>query len=117
MDSYDVSLIGASSENKRELASNLLKQNKPNDLSISGTWFNNLPCEKYRWVPYNGGISHDQLNWLKTVLSISKSRNEKLLTFCHQPVYAPTKPNSLVWNAEEVLSVKDPLFIVPRRQR
>ena len=56
VDSYDISLLGPSSEENKKIAQDLLAQNNPNDLSISGTWFNNLPREKYRWVPYNGGV-------------------------------------------------------------
>lgn len=55
VDSYDVSLIGSSSNSNTQLAQNLLAANNPNDLTISGTWFNNLAFEERRWVPYNGG--------------------------------------------------------------
>ena len=55
VDSYDVSLIGSSSIANKNLAEKLLAQNNPNDLKISGTWFKNLPYQKRRWVPYNGG--------------------------------------------------------------
>lgn len=74
-------------------------------LLLGSSWFNGLTYDKKRWVPYNGGISTEQLQWLKKVLKHSQIKNEKVIIFCHQPVYAPNKPQSLVWNSEEVLEV------------
>eukprot|EP01035_Chromulina_nebulosa_P020262 gene20262-26305_t len=31
--------------------------------------------------------------------------NEKVIIFSHQPVYAPSNPKSLIWNAEEILNL------------
>jgi manganese-dependent ADP-ribose/CDP-alcohol diphosphatase len=103
LDCYDVSLIGASCPENKKLAEELLAKNNPNDLTIGSGWFNGLTYDKKRWVPYNGGISKEQIEWLKGVLEKSHQNNEKVVIFCHQPVYAPNKPQSLVWNAEEVL--------------
>ena len=105
LDCYDISLIGASSEGNKKIAEDLLARNNPNDLTIGTGWFNGLSYDMRRWVPYNGGISIEQLNWLKIVLTRSYENNEKVVIFCHQPVYAPNKPQSLVWNAEEALAV------------
>eukprot|EP01035_Chromulina_nebulosa_P032097 gene32097-42839_t len=77
VDSYDVSLIGSSSTENKKLAEELLAQNNPNDLKISSTWFKNLPYNKRRWVPYNGGVSEAQLDWLRTTLQESKQRGEQ----------------------------------------
>jgi len=105
VDSYDVSLIGASSTELKELSQRLLDQHNPNDLTKSGTWFNNLPFHKRRWVPYNGGVSEQQLHWLDKVLQQSYEKKEKVIVFSHQPIWAPDKPQSLIWNAEDILSV------------
>lgn len=105
LDSYDVSLIGASNPENNQLARDLLAQNNPNNLSLSGTWFNNLPREKKRWVPYNGGIGQKQLDWFSRVLSLSRDNSERVVVFCHQPVYSPERPQSLVWNSEQLLSI------------
>jgi manganese-dependent ADP-ribose/CDP-alcohol diphosphatase len=105
LDCYDISLIGASSEGNKKIAEDLLAKNNPNDLTIGSGWFNGLSYDMRRWVPYNGGISTEQLNWLKIVLKRSNENNEKVVIFCHQPVYAPNKPQSLVWNAEETLAI------------
>jgi manganese-dependent ADP-ribose/CDP-alcohol diphosphatase len=105
LDSYDVSLIGASSAENKITAHHLLSENNPNDLNISGSWFNNLPFDKYRWVPYNGGLSSKQIMWLDDVVQKSKKNNEKLIIFSHQPIVAVDKPQSLMWNCEEVKKV------------
>jgi manganese-dependent ADP-ribose/CDP-alcohol diphosphatase len=105
LDSYDISLIGASCEENKEIAAKWLAENNPNDLSVSGGWFTGLPFEKKRWVPYNGGVSMKQLKWLDGVLEKSKQRNEKVVIFCHQPVWSPDKPNSVIWNSEDILKI------------
>ena len=105
LDCYDISLIGSSSPENKVIAENLLAKNNPNDLNIGGNWFNGLSYDMRRWVPYNGGISKEQLVWLDKVLRDSHESNEKVIIFCHQPVYATTKPQSVVWNSEEVLEI------------
>jgi manganese-dependent ADP-ribose/CDP-alcohol diphosphatase len=105
LDSYDVSLIGHSNEDNLLLAKMLLSDNNPNNLTMSGTWFHNLPFEKKRWVPYNGMISDEQKQWLIQKLSQTVRDNERVMVFCHQPIYSPSKPNSLIWNAEEILAI------------
>lgn len=105
IDSYDVSMIGSSSEANANFAKKLLAQNNPNDLSKSGGWFHNLPLQNYRFVPYNGGVSEEQLQWLEDVVRQSSERKEKVLCFSHQPVFAPYKPQSVIWNCEDILSI------------
>lgn len=105
LDGYDSSLIGASSPHMLQLAQALLRDKNPNDLSGSGGWFNNLPLEDYRWVPYNGGLGPEQVSWLRQQLTESTRKGENVAIFCHQPIHAPSKPQSLLWNAEEVREV------------
>ena len=105
LDCYDISLIGSSTLENKKIAEDLLAKNNPNDLTIGSGWFNGLTYNMRRWVPYNGGISKEQIIWLQNILLKSSELNEKIVIFCHQPVYAPNKPQSLVWNAEEILEV------------
>eukprot|EP01039_Chlorochromonas_danica_P007316 gene7316-8095_t len=105
IDSYDVSLIGSTSIGHREQAETLLSEHNPNDLSVSGGWFQGLSDDKMRYVPYNGAVSQNQLDWLEMLLASSYINDEKVVIFCHQPVYSPDRPKSLVWNSEEVLDV------------
>ena len=102
LDAYDVSLIGASSEANRLQAAALLAKHNPNNLETSGTWFDNLPRDLYRYVPYNGGIGEAQLAWFKDTLKDAKSKDQRCIVFCHQPALAPDKPQSVLWNSEVV---------------
>ncbi len=52
---------------------------------------------------YNGGISEDQLAWLRSILQKAGKENKNVLIFCHFPVYPANKHNLL--NDMEVLSV------------
>jgi manganese-dependent ADP-ribose/CDP-alcohol diphosphatase len=83
----------------------MLARNNPNNLSISGSWFNNLPINKYRWVPYNGGCSQQQIDWFTEVLAMARRADENVIVFCHQPIYSPLKPQSVIWNSEELLDI------------
>lgn len=105
IDSYDVSIIGASTQENLELANSMLKEHNPNDLTVSGTWFDNLDFHRKRWVPYNGGVSQMQLNWFRRVLNYTLHNNEKVIVFSHQPIYAPDIPQSVIWNSEELLEL------------
>ena len=105
LDAYDVSLIGASSETHRLQAAELLSRHNPNDLNTVGTWFNNMPRDKYRFVPYNGGIGEVQLHWFAQTLADARQQKQRCIIFCHQPTLAPDKPQSVLWNSEAVRDV------------
>jgi manganese-dependent ADP-ribose/CDP-alcohol diphosphatase len=102
LDAYDMSLIGPSSPQTLEDARALLAKMNPNDLSKSGGWFDGLSRENYRYVPYNGGLSKEQIRWFRDELRASSECGQKVVVFCHQPIHAPKKPQSVLWNAEEV---------------
>jgi manganese-dependent ADP-ribose/CDP-alcohol diphosphatase len=53
-------------------------------------------------VDWNGGMSARQIEWLLTQLDESVERNEKVIIFCHFPVYPENVHNLL--NYREVLS-------------
>lgn len=50
---------------------------------------------------WNGGISNEQLTWLRGVLDKAAQTNEKVVVFSHMPVYP--KNNHNVWNDDEVI--------------
>jgi predicted phosphodiesterase len=50
---------------------------------------------------WNGGISNEQLTWLRGVLNKAAQTNEKVVVFSHMPVYP--KNNHNVWNDDEVI--------------
>ena len=86
-------------------AHEILRNNNPNDCTVSGGWFKDLPIDKYKFVPYNGGISNKQLQWLDDVITKSIKNNEKVIVFSHQPIHAPDKQQSLIFNSEEIKSI------------
>ena len=52
---------------------------------------------------WNGAIGKEQLEWLENVLISSQSIGEKVIIFCHFPVFPENFHN--LWNAKEVLGL------------
>ena len=52
---------------------------------------------------WNGGVGQEQTEWLRGVLQRAESEKEKVMLFCHFPVY-PADPHNL-WNAQEVIKL------------
>jgi len=52
---------------------------------------------------WNGAIGEKQMNWLHQVLEKATANNEKVIIFCHFPVYPKNVHN--LWNAAEVIQV------------
>jgi manganese-dependent ADP-ribose/CDP-alcohol diphosphatase len=50
---------------------------------------------------WNGGIGKAQIDWLESRLNVAARREEKVIIFCHYPIYPPDRHNLL--NQEEVL--------------
>ena len=106
LDGYDYSIIGASSEQLSQTADRLVRDKNSNYRNGSNDWFVDIPVEDYRYVPFNGGISEAQFQWLTESLSTAKSNNELCYIFCHQPVFVKSsKEVNLLWNAEDVLNL------------
>jgi len=103
IDSYELSTIGARTEQDKEVAGRMLSQRNPNDLTLGQKWSKNLPEHRQRWLPYNGGLTEQQLLWLDNTLKLAFDQKERVILLCHQSVFAPNRQNSLIWNSEEVL--------------
>jgi len=52
---------------------------------------------------WNGAIGTEQRSWLASVLDRSSRIGEKVILFCHFPVYPENKHN--LWNAEEIVAI------------
>ena len=52
---------------------------------------------------WNGAIGNRQLSWLRNVIEKAQRNGEKVIIFCHFPVF-PANPHNL-WNAEEIISL------------
>ena len=58
---------------------------------------------KIRSPRWNGAVGEKQLTWMKEVLKAAEKKGEKVVLYCHFPVY-PADPHNL-WNAKEVISI------------
>ena len=65
---------------------------------------------KIRSPRWNGAVGEKQLTWMKEVLSGAEKKGEKVVLYCHFPVY-PADPHNL-WNAKEVISILEKFFCV-----
>lgn len=108
LDPFEIAMIGHAKDDPRYIeAISLMERNNPRVLSgPGGNWFEGLPREKWRWVPYNGAVSNEQLLWLRQMLEIARSDRRSVLVFTHIPLLEQaSKPETILWNSEEVLSV------------
>eukprot|EP00931_Biecheleriopsis_adriatica_P050963 TRINITY_DN29523_c0_g1_i1.p1 TRINITY_DN29523_c0_g1~~TRINITY_DN29523_c0_g1_i1.p1 ORF type:complete len:383 (+),score=63.40 TRINITY_DN29523_c0_g1_i1:134-1282(+) len=107
LDPYEVALIGHSEDSTGyKSGRDMMMTHNPNVLAATGDWFQGLPEEKHRYVPYNGGVSPEQLTWLQQTLEEATRQERKVLVFLHVPLYAPaTKAKTVVWNAEDILRI------------
>ena len=102
LDCYEISLDGAISPDYKVDAENMIKRNNPN-VASGKNWLEGLDEDKKKYVPYNGGVTEDQKEWLKSVLAASRSSGQKVVVFSHAPFNLKcARPSALCWSAEEV---------------
>ena len=65
--------------------------------------FNLVGRFKCNVVPWNGGISGEQIEWLKMQLTLAERSNKKVIIMCHFPLLPLACHN--LWNDEEVVSL------------
>ena len=120
LDGYDVSTIAASDGEASTRAARefLYEQNyNINDQNIGGggEWLLGVIGNQRRFLPYNGALGKAQLEWFEGVLlraqnggsgrpnSVNGTPVEKVVVFCHMPIYAACSNfNNLLWNYETV---------------
>lgn len=59
--------------------------------------------EKITSPKWNGAIGAKQISWLEGVLQAAMKNDERVVLYCHFPVYPENEHN--LWNASEVLNV------------
>ena len=59
---------------------------------------------------WNGAVGSKQLSWLKSILDKSIKNAEKVIIFCHFPVYPKNSHN--LWNAQEMIDLIEPYTCV-----
>ncbi|WP_428912037.1 metallophosphoesterase [Niallia sp. Krafla_26] len=67
--------------------------------TMYNTLNNNNEINAQTW---NGGVSDEQLTWLRGVLKKAAQTNEKVVVFSHMPVYPANEHN--VWNDDAVMA-------------
>ena len=79
--------------------------NTTEDLS-GGDWLIGLSDDKARFVPYNGGISREQLDWLEGELDSAAKCSEVVILFSHVPLVTQVGAAcNTVFNSEEASMV------------
>jgi hypothetical protein len=53
--------------------------------------------------PYNGGIGRKQREWIENTVTDAMNNNEKVILFCHFPVYPEHYLN--LWNQEDIIGI------------
>jgi hypothetical protein len=72
----------------------------------STDWLHNIADEDLRYLPFNGGVSSQQLEWLESQLLDAVQNNERCLLFSHMAIYRPaSQEQNLLWNSEEILNI------------
>lgn len=100
LDSYDVSVLGRSSDSSSYMEASKILLKNPNEDKNSP---NGLIGSRQRFVMFNGGISKEQLQWLDNLLEKSDKDGEDVLIFGHTALKSDSI--CLCWNYREVLDV------------
>ena len=58
---------------------------------------------KVRSPKWNGAVGKEQLAWMGKILVAAQEKGEKVVLYCHFPVY-PVDPHNL-WNAKQIISI------------
>jgi calcineurin-like phosphoesterase family protein len=64
------------------------------------SYYSRIKPEPKKW---NGAVGKQQLDWLESVLQKAAEQQEKVVIYCHYPVY-PENPHNL-WNAAEIIQL------------
>jgi len=104
LDGYEICTIQKETE---ESAYQYLSQYNPNDLRKPGVdWSCGLTGLNQRFMPYNGGVSEEQLKWFDQILDESIKAGQNVIVLSHLPI-APGSCSSLclLWNYDKVLDI------------
>ena len=90
LDGNDLSVLAWPEDTERyEESAAMLEELEEADAPNAQTW--------------NGGIGAEQLDWLEETLESAAEAGEKVMLFCHFPVYPAGAHN--LWNGEEVIEL------------
>jgi hypothetical protein len=109
LDTYDISVIGASSVHLHEEAIALLTSNNPS-VQVSnlsrGNWMEGTTSKNDHFVPYNGSLGPDQFEWLRHELTTADLSNQKCIIFSHIPLTKECGPSCVaIFHHDELNSI------------
>lgn len=104
VDSYQLNVMEKA---KKDDAMKYLATKNPNDLEKEGVdWRTGLTGLDQRFLPYNGMVLQDQLQWLEQTMADVEKANEKAILLSHAPfVVGCSTQDTLIWNYEEILPI------------
>ena len=107
LDGYDISTIQGMDDEKTSEAKRFLKMHNPNDIDTFGVeWSKGLQGISKRFMPYNGMVGAEQMQWFKETLKKSCEGEESVIILSHIPIHPDAADNlCLLWNYQEVLEV------------
>ena len=107
LNSFEDSVLWKNEKDSSEIHYQLLEANNPNPVRSEGVdWSKGLVGLVERFVPYNGGVSKNQITWMHNILEKSQKNNEIVFISSHCPLQEGASSNStLAWNYEDVLKV------------
>jgi len=107
LDGYEISSIEGLDQEKTDEANRYLGEHNPNDFKTFGVnWSDGLDGTNKRFMPYNGMLGMQQMNWLKETLTQCSKDGEYAIIFTHIPLHPSAADNlCLLWNYQEVLDI------------
>ena len=105
LNSYELNVIKPRDEQTRIFTEALLSRMNPNYGRPSPfNFFQGLPQDRLRYVPFNGGFGQAQLDWLSKELNQAASEDEQCLVFSHLPSFAPAaSERNVAFDADELV--------------
>eukprot|EP00943_MAST-04B_sp_MAST-4B-sp1_P008411 g8411.t1 len=107
LDTYDISLMEGSTEERTENAKEILAKHNPNDFNKLGVnWVDGLHGEDQRYLPYNGALSDEQLFFLDDTCKKADENNERCVVLGHVQVCPGScSSTTILWNYASVLKI------------
>ena len=106
---YEVSMMGEEGSAARAQARALMEQRNPNSIATGQgavNYFEGLVGADQRYVPFNGGVGDEQLEWLVEELRTARSRRERVVVMTHLPLdHNAASHRTTAWNCDDVLDV------------
>jgi len=90
----------------KESAVKYLRQYNPNHVDKNVDWTLGLVGLNQRFMPYNGAVSVEQLQWFDRELDEAIKAKQKVIILSHVPICPGScNPQCLLWNYDKVLEI------------